>query len=148
MAQKGKIRSIRISNQMAELIDQQVGSNFTEKWENLVTRCVWELPQAEQRLQDIKKEIQEEKDKLHQLLGYIKTLAPDVEGRAFCDTAPLLERYWAVRAGLGFMGRNRTLIIPGKGSYFFLGVLAVTAPSPLPSALTGNSSGKLPGALW
>ena len=67
------------------------------------------------------------KDKLHQLLGYIKTLAPDVEGRAFCDTAPLPERYWAVRAGLGFMGRNRTLIIPGKGSYFFLGVLAVTA---------------------
>ena len=61
------------------------------------------------------------KDKLHQLLAYIKSIAPDVEGRAFCDTAPLLERYWAVKAGLGFVGRNRTLIIPGKGSYFFLG---------------------------
>ena len=48
-----------------------------------------------------------------------------MEGRAFCDTAPLLERYWAAKAGLGFIGRNRTLIIPGKGSYFFLGVLAV-----------------------
>ena len=65
------------------------------------------------------------KDKLHQLLAYIKTLAPEVEGRAFCDTAPLLERYWAVKAGLGFVGLNRQLIIPGKGSYFFLGVLAV-----------------------
>ncbi len=65
------------------------------------------------------------KDKLNQLLSYIRTLVPDVEGRAFCDTAPLLERYWAVKAGLGFIGRNRTLIIPGKGSYFFLGVLAV-----------------------
>ena len=65
------------------------------------------------------------KDKLHQLLAYIKSIAPNVEGRAFCDTAPLLERYWAVKAGLGFVGRNRTLIIPGKGSYFFLGVLAV-----------------------
>lgn len=65
------------------------------------------------------------KDKLHQLLMYIKTLFPTAEGRAFCDTAPLLERYWAVKAGLGFIGMNRQLIIPGKGSYFFLGVLAV-----------------------
>ena len=65
------------------------------------------------------------KDKLHRLLAYIKTLVPEAQGRAFCDTAPLLERYWAVKAGLGFIGRNRTLIIPGKGSYFFLGVLAV-----------------------
>lgn len=65
------------------------------------------------------------KDKLFQLFAYIKKLVPDVEGRAFCDTAPLLERYWAAKAGLGFIGRNRTLIIPGKGSYFFLGVLAV-----------------------
>ena len=65
------------------------------------------------------------KDKLYQLLAYIKTIVPDVDGRAFCDTAPLLERYWAVKAGLGFIGLNRQLIIPGKGSYFFLGVLAV-----------------------
>ena len=67
------------------------------------------------------------KDKLHQLLNYIKTLVPGTEGRAFCDTAPLLERYWAVKAGLGFIGLNRQLIIPGKGSYFFLGVLAIDA---------------------
>ncbi|MBR5841366.1 MAG: tRNA epoxyqueuosine(34) reductase QueG [Bacteroidaceae bacterium] len=65
------------------------------------------------------------KDKLYQLLTYIKDLVPGVQGRAFCDTAPLLERYWAVKAGLGFIGQNRTLIIPGKGSYCFLGVLAV-----------------------
>lgn len=67
------------------------------------------------------------KDKLHQLLAYIRALVPDVKGRAFCDTAPLLERYWAVKAGLGFIGRNRTLIIPGQGSYCFLGVLAIDA---------------------
>ena len=77
------------------------------------------------------------KDKLLQLLSYIKTLIPNIEGRAFCDTAPLLERYWAVQAGLGFIGRNRQLIIPNKGSYFFLGVLAVdamiiTSSSPVP----------------
>lgn len=67
MAQKGNIRSIRISDQMAELIDQQVGANFTEKWENLVTRCVWELPKAEQRLEKIQKQIQYERDRLHEL---------------------------------------------------------------------------------
>ena len=67
------------------------------------------------------------KDKLYQLFSYIKMLVPHVEGRAFCDTAPLLERYWAMKTGLGFIGLNRQLIIPGKGSYFFLGVLAVDA---------------------
>ena len=46
--------------------------------------------------------------------------------RAFCDTAPVLERYWAQRAGLGWTGRNRQLIIPHAGSMFFLGELFVT----------------------
>lgn len=43
--------------------------------------------------------------------------------RAFCDTAPVMERYWAVRAGLGWTGRNHQLIIPKAGSMFFLGEL-------------------------
>ena len=45
--------------------------------------------------------------------------------RAFCDTAPVLERYWAERAGLGWTGRNHQLIIPHAGSMFFLGELFV-----------------------
>ena len=43
--------------------------------------------------------------------------------RAFCDSAPVLERYWAVKAGLGWTGRNHQLIIPNAGSMFFLGEL-------------------------
>ncbi len=43
--------------------------------------------------------------------------------RAFCDSAPVLERYWAERAGLGWTGRNHQLIIPKAGSMFFLGEL-------------------------
>lgn len=43
--------------------------------------------------------------------------------RAFCDSAPVLERYWAVQAGLGWVGRNHQLIIPKAGSMFFLGEL-------------------------
>lgn len=46
--------------------------------------------------------------------------------RLFTDSAPLLERYWAWRAGLGWIGKNTNLIIPGKGSFFFLGEI-VTA---------------------
>lgn len=61
------------------------------------------------------------KNKLNKLLEYIKGLLPKAEGRVFCDTAPLLERYWAAKAGLGFIGKNTLLIIPKKGSYFFLG---------------------------
>lgn len=48
--------------------------------------------------------------------------------RVCCDTAPILERYWAVRAGIGFIGKNRQLIIPGSGSLFFLGELLVEEP--------------------
>ena len=57
--------------------------------------------------------------------------------RAFCDTAPVLERYWAERAGLGWTGRNHQLIIPHAGSMFFLGELFVQEEleydSPIPN---------------
>lgn len=46
--------------------------------------------------------------------------------RVCVDTAPLRERYWAQRCGLGFIGRNNHLIIPGHGSYFFLGFILTT----------------------
>lgn len=65
------------------------------------------------------------KSKLQMLLDYIKSLEPAAEGRAFVDTAPILERYWAAKAGLGFIGKNSLLIIPKKGSYFFLGELII-----------------------
>lgn len=44
-----------------------------------------------------------------------------VHYRVFCDTAPVLERYWAQKAGLGWVGRNHQLIIPHAGTMFFLG---------------------------
>lgn len=47
-------------------------------------------------------------------------------GRVFVDTAPVLERYWAWRSGLGWIGRNHQLIIPGQGSTCFLGELFLT----------------------
>ena len=67
MAQKNNIRSIRFSDELAELIDRQVGRTFTEKFENLVTRCVWELPQREKQLEDIQKQINQERKRLFNL---------------------------------------------------------------------------------
>ncbi len=65
------------------------------------------------------------KDRLRQLFDYIRELVPTMEGRVFCDTAPVMERYWAAQSGIGFVGKNSLLIIPRRGSYFFLGELIV-----------------------
>lgn len=65
------------------------------------------------------------KAKLQQLFDYIRLVEPSAEGRPFVDTAPVLERYWAAKAGLGFIGKNSLLIIPKMGSFFFLGELIV-----------------------
>ena len=65
------------------------------------------------------------REKLGRLFEFIQSRYPDVTGRCFSDSAPVLERFWAARAGLGFVGKNTLLIIPGRGSYFFLGELIV-----------------------
>lgn len=49
-----------------------------------------------------------------------------VDGRCFVDTAPIDEKYWAEQSGIGWRGRNSQLIIPGMGSYYFLGELVLT----------------------
>ena len=63
--------------------------------------------------------------KLKELFDFIAAKQPNVTGRYFSDSAPVLERFWAAQAGIGFVGKNSLLIIPGKGSYFFLGELII-----------------------
>lgn len=67
---------------------------------------------------------------LRKVADFIKSEAGGGEFRVCVDTAPIRERYWAQCAGIGFIGRNNQLIIPGKGSYFFLGEILTTLPFP------------------
>ena len=78
------------------------------------------------------------KGKLSRLFDFIKLRFPGVSGRYFSDSAPVLERFWAARSGLGFVGKNTLLIIPGKGSYFFLGELIVDLELDYDSPISQN----------
>lgn len=64
---KNNIRSIRFSDELAELIDQQVGETFTQKFEHLIYRCIWELQAQEKQLAAIKEEIRQERERLYNL---------------------------------------------------------------------------------
>jgi len=74
------------------------------------------------------------KSKLHQLLEFIHTIQPNVQGRICVDTAPLLEKYWAEQAGIGWIGKHTQLILPKKGAAFVLGELLLDfeLPADLP----------------
>jgi epoxyqueuosine reductase len=65
------------------------------------------------------------KQKLWQLLDLLKQEVGDFSGRAFVDSAPVLERAWAARAGVGWIGKNSLLLHPDDGSFFFLSELIV-----------------------
>ncbi len=73
MAGKPNIRSIRFSDELAELIEQQAGDTFTQKFEGLITRCVWELPEKEEELKRIQKQIDERKQELRELIQSART---------------------------------------------------------------------------
>lgn len=65
------------------------------------------------------------KDKLKQLLQFIQEEIGEVEGRAFVDSAPVLDKAWAAKSGLGWMGKNTNLLSKKAGSFFFVAELIV-----------------------
>jgi epoxyqueuosine reductase len=60
---------------------------------------------------------------LWEMLEQIRKIFGEVNGRAFVDSAPVLERVWAAKSGLGWIGKNGLLINPKFGSYTFIGEL-------------------------
>lgn len=60
------------------------------------------------------------KDKLKELISFITEEIGSIEGRCFVDSAPVLERDWAKRSGIGWTGKHTLLLSKQKGSFFFL----------------------------
>jgi epoxyqueuosine reductase len=65
------------------------------------------------------------KEKLKELLFFIQTEIGEVSGRAFVDSAPVLDKAWAAKSGLGWMGKNTNLITQKMGSFYFIAELIV-----------------------
>jgi epoxyqueuosine reductase len=63
--------------------------------------------------------------KLHEFLAELKMNIGEINGRGFVDSAPVLERTWAQKSGLGWLGKNGNIINNKNGSYFFIATLIV-----------------------
>ncbi|WP_432264667.1 tRNA epoxyqueuosine(34) reductase QueG [Autumnicola psychrophila] len=65
------------------------------------------------------------KDKLKQLLHYMQDEIGQIEGRAFVDSAPVLDKAWAAKSGLGWIGKHSNLLSKQTGSFYFIAELIV-----------------------
>lgn len=65
------------------------------------------------------------KERLFRLLELLREACGTVNGRVFVDSAPFLDRYWAMRSGLGWIGQHSLLVSPRLGSFTFIGSLVV-----------------------
>ena len=65
------------------------------------------------------------KNKLNELLEFIKEEIGDVNGRAFVDSGPVLEKAWAKKSGLGWVGKNSNLLTQRVGSFYFISELII-----------------------
>ena len=65
------------------------------------------------------------KDKLRQLLNFIQDEIGEVHGRAFTDSAPVLDKAWAAKSGLGWIGKHSNLITKSNGSFYFIAELII-----------------------
>jgi epoxyqueuosine reductase len=65
------------------------------------------------------------KDKLNEFLNSLKENIGDVNGRVFVDSAPVLEKAWAAKSGLGWIGKNANLITKAGGSFYFLAEMII-----------------------
>ena len=84
MQKKPNIRSLRYSDEIANMIERQAGENFSQKFDNLVTRAFYEVPAAETELADLKKQIDIKRLKLRQITKKVydmEQVTRDIEWR-------------------------------------------------------------------
>lgn len=78
------------------------------------------------------------KDKLKELHHFIREEIGDVHGRAFVDSAPVLDKAWAAKSGLGWIGKNSNLITQKVGSFYFIAELIVDLDLVYDTAVTDH----------
>jgi epoxyqueuosine reductase len=82
------------------------------------------------------------KSKLYQMLSMVQEFEPAAEGRIFVDSGPVFEKSYAVNAGLGWFGKNSCLILPKKGSFFFIGTMLLNIALTPDNPFLANHCGK------
>ena len=78
------------------------------------------------------------KDKLKELLHCIQEQVGDVHGRAFVDSAPVLDKAWAAKSGLGWIGKHSNLLSKQAGSFYFIAELIVDLDLDYDTPVTGH----------
>ncbi|MBT8266556.1 MAG: tRNA epoxyqueuosine(34) reductase QueG [Bacteroidia bacterium] len=78
------------------------------------------------------------KDKLKQLLNFIQEEIGEVHGRAFVDSAPVLDKAWAAKSGMGWIGKHSNLLTQQVGSFYFIAELIVDLDLEYDSATTDH----------
>ena len=78
------------------------------------------------------------KEKLKELLHFIQTEIGEVSGRAFVDSAPVLDKAWAAKSGLGWIGKNSNLLSKQVGSFFFIAELIIDLDLEYDHAVTNH----------
>jgi epoxyqueuosine reductase len=81
------------------------------------------------------------REKLHQFLALMNTQIGQIHGRGFVDSAPVLERSWALKSGLGWIGKNGNIINKQSGSFFFIATLIVDIELEYDSAIAKDYCG-------
>jgi epoxyqueuosine reductase len=81
------------------------------------------------------------KEKLQALLAFITDKIGEVSGRCFVDSAPVMDKAWAQKSGLGWRGKNSNLISKNAGSFFFLAELIIDLPLEYDQPFTADHCG-------
>jgi epoxyqueuosine reductase len=81
------------------------------------------------------------KRKLNELITFIQMEAGDFHARSFVDSAPVLDRAWAAKSGLGWIGKNTMLITKEQGSYFFIGEIITDLELDYDEGIVANHCG-------
>ena len=81
------------------------------------------------------------REKLNELLAWIKLEKPETEGKICVDTAPMMDKAWAVRAGLGWLGKHTNLITTEVGSWVFIGEILINLELDLDTEIVEDHCG-------